>query len=58
MDKINNNDLISRKAVLDYLNKELNNISQPKENKPIPAEARVGVILTIKTMIKFIEGLK
>lgn len=50
------NDIINRRVILDYLEEELNNISQPKENKYIPTEARVGSILTIKTMMQFIKS--
>lgn len=49
---------IDRDVVLDYLKEELENMSQPKKDKPIPIEARTGAILSIRTMIKFIEGLE
>lgn len=53
----NNDDLISKKTVLNYLEEELNNMSQPKKDKPIPIEARVGSILTIRTMCSFIKAM-
>lgn len=50
-------DLIDRDVILKYLDKELENISKPKEEKPIPYEARVGSILTIKTIRQFINNI-
>lgn len=54
----NDKNLIDRDVVLGYLKEELENISQPKKDKPIPIEARTGAILSIRAMIKFIEGLE
>ena len=47
-------DLIDRDIILKYLDKELENISNPKKEKSIPYEARVGSILTIRTIKQFI----
>jgi hypothetical protein len=54
------NDLISRKAVLDYLKKEKQKLidGQKKKNDVIPIEARKGALLSIKAMMNFITQLE
>ena len=48
------NNLIDKDIILKYLDKELENMSNPKKEKSIPYETRVGSILTIKTIKQFI----
>ena len=57
---MNNDDLISRKAVLDYLKEEGQKLidGQYKKDDVIPIKARRGAILSIKAMTNFIVQLE
>jgi len=54
------NEMISRKEVLDYLKNERDKLIDgfKKENDVIPIEARKGALLSIKAMMNFITQLK
>lgn len=53
-------DLISRKVILDYLKAERYKLiaGQQNKNDAIPVEARKGALLSIKAMMNFITQLE
>lgn len=53
-----NDDLISRKAILDYLKNEKDKLIAGNKNDFIPIEARRGALLSIKAMMNFITQLE
>lgn len=50
-------DLISRKAILDYLQAQKDKLIAGFNNDVIPIEARKGALLSIKAMNSFIKQL-
>jgi hypothetical protein len=55
-----NDNLISRKVILDYLITEKEKLIEGfnKDNDVIPIEARKGALLSIKAMTNFINQLR
>lgn len=54
------NDLISRKTILNYLKIEKIKLinGQKKKDSVVPIEARTGALLSIKAMMNFITQIK